>query len=515
MNTPAAEVSLSHRERLVIIVGLMTGLLLAALDQTIVSTALPTIVGEFGGIDQLSWVVTAYLLASTASMPLYGKVSDLYGRKRVYQVAIVVFIAASALCGVAQSMGQLVAFRAVQGIGAGGLMSLTFTIVGDLVPPRERGRYTGYLTGTFALASVIGPLAGGFLTDHLSWRWVFYVNLPIGVAAVLITGRVLRLPFVRVARRLDLVGAAILVVSVSALLLATVWASEEHGWGSFVTVALYTVAVVAAIAFVAWERTAAEPVLPLRMFARPGFSSSIAVAAVAGAAMFGTIVYLPLFFQGVQGRQATNAGLLLMPLMTAMMVASLVVGRLTTRTGRYKRYPVIGCSIAAAGLLAMSTMQPATSRLMSAVWMVILGVGIGATLSVLTVAVQNAVELRDLGAGTATVNFFRTLGATVGVAVFGAILTRRLSGGLTERLATVEVPPGVTTATLTENPRAISLLNEPLRSAATGALTDAITTVFVVAAGVIVVGAVIAAAMRELPLRDLSDLTPPIASEPA
>jgi EmrB/QacA subfamily drug resistance transporter len=519
--TPASlaggAVSLSHRERTIIIVGLMTGLLLAALDQTIVSTALPTIVGEFGGIDHLSWVVTAYLLASTASMPLYGKISDLYGRKRVYQSAIVLFLVASALCGAAQSMGQLIAFRFLQGIGGGGLMSLTFTIVGDIVPPRERGRYTGYLTGTFALASVIGPLVGGFLTDHLSWRWVFYVNLPIGIVALFVTSSVLRIPFQRVPHRLDLIGAGVLVGSVTSLLLATVWASDEYGWTSPTTIGLYVVAAVGAVGFVWWERRAPEPVLPPRMFTRPGFTSCIAVSFVSGAAMFGAIVYLPLFFQGVQGRQATNAGLLLLPLMLALMVASLVVGRLTTRTGRYKIYPVTGTIVAAGGLWLMSTMQPDTSRLVSSLWMIGLGLGIGATLSVLTIAVQNTVELRDLGAGTASVNFFRTLGSTIGVAVFGAVLTRQLTDAITTGLVGVDVPDGVTPDTLTQNPRALGALPEPLRSIAIGGLSDAITTVFIVAAGVMAIGAVAAITIRELPLRDTAALatTPTPTPEPA
>jgi len=519
--TPAAPaggaVSLSHRERTIIIVGLMTGLLLAALDQTIVSTALPTIVGEFGGIDHLSWVVTAYLLASTASMPLYGKISDLYGRKRVYQSAIVLFLLASALCGAAQSMGQLIGFRFLQGIGGGGLMSLTFTIVGDIVPPRERGRYTGYLTGTFALASVIGPLVGGFLTDHFSWRWVFYVNLPIGIVALVVTSRVLRIPFHRVPHRLDLVGAGVLVGSVTSLLLATVWASDEYGWGSPTTIGLYAVAAVGAIGFVWWEHRAPEPVLPPRMFTRPGFTSCIAVSFVAGAAMFGAIVYLPLFFQGVQGRQATNAGLLLLPLMLALMIASLVVGRLTTRTGRYKIFPVVGTIVAAGGLWLMSTMELDTSRLVSSLWMVVLGVGIGATLSVLTIAVQNTVELRDLGAGTASVNFFRTLGSTIGVAVFGAVLTRQLTDAITTGLVGVDLPDGVTPDTLTQNPRALGALPEPLRTIAIGGLSDAITTVFIVAAGVMAIGAVAAITIRELPLRDTAALAtaPTPSPEPA
>jgi EmrB/QacA subfamily drug resistance transporter len=516
-STDVAAGELSHRERTIIIVGLMTGLLLAALDQTIVSTALPTIVGEFGGIDHLSWVVTAYLLGSTASMPLWGKVSDLYGRKRIYQSAIVLFLVASALCGAAQSMGQLIGFRFLQGVGGGGLMSLTFTIVGDIVPPRERGRYTGYLTGTFALASVLGPLVGGFLTDHLSWRWVFYVNLPIGIVALVVTSKVLRIPFRRVPHRLDLVGAGILVGSVTSLLLATVWASNEYGWGSPTTVTLYAAAVLGSAAFVWWEHRAVEPVLPLRMFARTGFSSCVAVSFVAGAAMFGAIVYLPLFFQGVQGRQATNAGLLLLPLMLALMIGSLVVGRLTTRTGRYKIYPVAGTIVATGGLWLMSTMQPDTSRLVSSAWMIILGVGIGATLPVLTIAVQNTVELRDLGSGTASVNFFRTLGSTIGVAVFGAVLTRQLDDAITAGLVGVELPDGITTDTLTQDPRALGALTEPLRSIAIGGLSDAITTVFAVAAGVMVIGAVAAVTIRELPLRDTAVLatTPTPSPEPA
>jgi EmrB/QacA subfamily drug resistance transporter len=487
------------------------------LDQTIVSTALPTIVGEFGGIDHLSWVVTAYLLGSTASMPLWGKVSDLYGRKRIYQAAIVLFLVASALCGAAQSMGQLIGFRFLQGVGGGGLMSLTFTIVGDIVPPRERGRYTGYLTGTFALASVLGPLVGGFLTDHLSWRWVFYVNLPIGIVALVVTSRVLRIPFHRVPHRLDLVGAGVLVGSVTSLLLATVWASNEYGWGSPTTVGLYLAAAVGGVGFVWWEHRAAEPVLPLRMFTRTGFASCVAVSFVAGAAMFGAIVYLPLFFQGVQGRQATNAGLLLLPLMLALMIGSLVVGRLVTRTGRYKLYPVAGTIVAVVGLWLMSTMEPDTSRLVSSAWMIVLGVGIGATLPVLTVAVQNAVELRDLGAGTASVNFFRTLGSTIGVAVFGAVLTRQLTDAITSGLVGVELPDGVTADTLTQDPRALGALTEPLRSIAIGGLSDAITTVFAVAAGVMVIGAIAAITIRELPLRDTATLAtaPTPSPEPA
>lgn len=509
---------LTHRERTIIIIGLMTGLLLAALDQTIVATALPTIVGELGGIDHLSWVVTAYLLASTASMPLYGKISDLYGRKRVYQSTIVLFLAASVLCGLAQNLGQLIGFRALQGLAGGGLMSLTFTIVGDIVPPRERGRYTGYLTGTFALASVLGPLVGGFLTDSLSWRWVFYVNLPIGGGALVVTGIVLRLPFRRSPARLDLVGAGALVASVVSLLLATVWASEEHGWSAPITIGLYLAAVVGTGFFVWWERRVAEPVLPPRMFSRPGFSSSVVTSFIAGAAMFGAIVYLPLFFQGVQGQQATNAGLLLLPLMLALMASSFVVGRLTTRTGRYKRYPIIGSVTATGGLWMLSSIDPSTSRATTSLWMFVAGAGVGAILPVLTIAVQNSVEMRDLGAATASVNFFRTLGSTVGVAVFGTVLNRRLDAALTERLTGVDLPAGLTVDTLAQDPRAIAGLPEALRTAVTEALSSGITAVFSVAAVVMAIAFVITLRTRELPLRALSSPTDPApapAPEPA
>lgn len=500
MQAPAS-LELSHRERLVIISGLMTGLLLAALDQTIVSTALPTIVGEFGGIDHLSWVVTAYLLASTASMPLYGKISDLYGRKKVYQSAIVIFLVASALCGLSQTLTQLIAFRALQGIGGGGLMSLTFTIVGDIVPPRERGRYTGYLSGTFAFASVIGPLVGGFLTDSFSWRWVFYVNLPLGIAALVVTGIVLRLPFHRARHDLDLAGAALLVTSVTACLLATVWASGEHGWGAPLTVGLYTASMVGAVSFVWWERRVDEPVLPPRMFERPGFTPAVAIAFLSGAAMFGAMVFLPVFLQGVQGSAATNAGLLLLPLMMAMMLSSLVTGKLTTRSGRYRIYPIIGTTFAAAGLGLLSTMGPDTPRSTSAAWMIVLGAGIGTALPVLTLTVQNTVETRDLGAGTASVNFFRTLGGTLGIAVFGTLLSHQLAVGLENRLAGIELPAGATVDTLAQSPTAIAALPDPLREAVTHALSDAIATVFLVAAFVMLAAIATSFTLRELTLR--------------
>lgn len=502
---------LTHRQRTIIIIGLMTGLMLAALDSTIVSTALPTIVGEFGGIDHLSWLFTAYLVASATSMPLFGKISDLYGRKKVYQTAIIIFLVASAMCGAAQNLGQLIAFRTIQGIGGGGLFALTFTIVGDIVPPRERGRYTGYLSGTFALASVLGPLVGGFLTDELSWRWVFYVNLPIGAAAFVVTGIVLKLQPKKAEHRLDLAGSALLVTAIVSSLLATVWAAEQYGWGTPQTIGLYLLAVVALAAFIRQERRADEPVLPLRMFTRTGYTAASIVSLLAGAAMYGAIVYLPLFFQGVQGKAAANAGLLLLPLMVSMMFASLITGRLTTRTGHYRIYPMIGTPLAALGLYLLSTMGPDTGRTLSSLWMITLGAGIGIALPVLTLAVQNTVEFRDLGAGTASVNFFRTIGGTFGLAIFGTVLNRQLDNNLDTNLAGIDVPAGIETSGLAQSPTAISQLGEPLKTAVTTALSDSITTTFFFATFVMVAAFIAAVFMREVALRTTTDAQPATA----
>ena len=504
-NDAEPSTDLTHRQRTIIILGLMTGLMLAALDSTIVSAALRTIVGEFGGIDHLSWVFTAYLVASATSMPLFGKISDLYGRKKVYQTAIVIFLIASAMCGAAQNLGQLIAFRTIQGIGGGGLFTLTFTIVGDIVPPRERGRYTGYLSGTFALASVLGPLVGGFLTDEFSWRWVFYVNLPIGAAAFVVTGIVLKIQPRKAEHSLDLAGSALLVTAIVSSLLATVWATEQYGWGAPQTIGLYALAVVALAAFILEERRADEPVLPLRMFSRTGYTAASIVSLLAGAAMYGAIVYLPLFFQGVQGKAAANAGLLLLPLMVSMMFASLISGRLTTRTGHYRIYPMIGTPLAAFGLYLLSTMGPDTGRALSSLWMTVLGAGIGIALPVLTLAVQNTVEFRDLGAGTASVNFFRTIGGTFGLAVFGTVLSRQLDSNLDTNLTGIEVPTGIETADLAQSPTAISQLGEPLKGAVTTALSDSITTTFFFATFVMVAAFIAAAFMREVALRTTTD----------
>ncbi|MGH8936425.1 MAG: MDR family MFS transporter, partial [Acidimicrobiia bacterium] len=422
--------SLTRRQILLVFSGLMLGMLLAALDQTIVATALPTIVGELGGLDHLSWVVTAYLLASTATAPLYGKISDLYGRKRVFQFAIVAFLAGSVLAGLSTSMTQLIAFRGIQGLGAGGLLVLTLTIIGDILSPRERGRYQGYMGSVFAVASVAGPLLGGFFVDHLTWRWVFYINLPIGIVALFVVSTVLDLPFRRVQHRIDYAGAAFLMAGVTALLLVTVWGGSQYSWGSLEILGLVLASLVFLGLFVLQERRAEEPILPLRLFRNRTFTLTGLAGFIIGTAMFGAIVFLPLFLQVVTGVTATNSGLLLLPLMLGLITTSIAIGRLVTRTGRYKRYPVVGSLVTTMGLFLLSRMDASTGRLSAGAFMLIVGLGLGMVMQVLVVAVQNAVEQRDLGVATSSSSFFRSLGGAVGTALFGAIMSARLTSSL-------------------------------------------------------------------------------------
>jgi EmrB/QacA subfamily drug resistance transporter len=495
-----ASTKLSHRQVLVVFTGLMLGLFLAALDQTVVSTALPTIVGELGGLDHLSWVVTAYLLTSTASSPLYGKVSDLYGRRIVFQAAIVIFLVGSMLAGVSQSMGQLIAFRAIQGLGAGGLIVMALTIIGDILSPRERGRYQGYVGSVFALSSVAGPLVGGFFTDHLTWRWVFYLNLPIGIIALIVTTTALNLPFVRQPHKVDYPGAAVLVVAVSSLLLVTVLGGSEYAWGSAQILGLGALGAVLTLLFVWRERRAAEPILPLRLFRNRTFSLTGIAGFVLGLSMFGGIVFLPLFLQVVTGATATNSGLLILPLMAGMLSSSILSGRMITRSGRYKRYPVIGMCLTVVALLLLSTMDASTTRLVSSAYMLLLGVGIGLVMQVLIIAVQNAVEHRDLGVATSSNTFFRSLGGAFGTAVFGAILSARLGYWLPKLLPASA--GGLDPTRLLGSPEQIRALDPAVQAAVVESVARSVSTVFLVAAPIAVVGLVLVALIPELPLRD-------------
>ena len=495
-----AQIKLTHRQILVVFSGLMLGMFLAALDQTIVSTALPTIVGELGGLDHLSWVVTAYLLTSTASAPLYGKVSDLYGRKIVFQFAIVVFLIGSVLSGIAQSMEQLIVFRAIQGLGAGGLMVMALTIIGDILSPRERGRYQGYVGAVFALSSVAGPFIGGFFTDHLTWRWVFYINVPIGIVALIVTTTALNLPFLRQPHKVDYAGAGLLVSAVTALLLVTVLGGSEYPWGSAQIVGLALAGALLSGLFLFRERRAAEPILPLRLFRNRTYTLTGLGGFVLGLSMFGGIVFLPLFLQVVTGATATNSGLLILPLMVGIIGSSITTGRLITRSGRYRRYPITGMALTSVALLLLSTMDSSTTRLESSAFMLLLGLGLGMVMQVLVIAVQNAVEHRDLGVATSTTAFFRSLGGAFGTAVFGAILTARLGHWMPRLLPAGS--EGIDPALLMGSPEQIRALDPAVQVAVVESFARSVSAVFLWAVPIAVIGLVVVWFVPELPLRD-------------
>jgi EmrB/QacA subfamily drug resistance transporter len=496
---PAAGAPLTHREILVVLSGLMTGLFLVAISQTIVATALPTIAGELGGVDLIAWIVTAYLLAATVATPLFGRISDLHGRDRVFQAAIGIFLLGSVLSGLAVDMPMLIAARAVQGIGGGGVMALAMTIVGDILSPRERGRYQGYFGAVFALASVAGPLIGGFIVDQLDWRWVFFVNVPIGVVALVVTARVLRLPRRREEHRIDYLGALLLVTGVSALLLVTAWGGTQHAWSSPTILGLAAAGAVLSLAFVIRQRLAAEPIIPLELFASRTFSLVAAGAFIVGATMFGAIVFLPVFLQLVTGASATAAGLLMTPLMGGIIASSVVSGRLISRTGRYKRYPVAGTLLVALSLGLLATMDAATTLATAGAYMALLGTGLGMVMQNLVLVAQNEVPAAQLGVATATVNFTRALGGSIGTASFGAIM----AAGLGSRLAGA-LPGGVDVdpAALQGSPQTILALETEVRDVVVSAFSGAVSTVFLVGVPLALVAFVLMVFLPERPLRE-------------
>ncbi|CAM5536690.1 Drug transporter OS=Streptomyces glaucescens OX=1907 GN=SGLAU_10765 PE=4 SV=1 [Streptomyces glaucescens] len=502
---------------LVSIGALLLGMLLAALDQTIVSTALPTIVSELGGMDHLSWVVTAYLLASTAATPLWGKLGDQYGRKRLFQTAIVIFLIGSALCGMAQNMPQLIAFRALQGLGGGGLMVLSMAIVGDLVPPRDRGRYQGLFGAVFGATSVLGPLLGGVFTEHLSWRWVFYVNLPVGVVALAVIAAVLHIPRKTARHVIDYLGTFLIASVATCLVLVASLGGNTWSWGSPQIIGLLVLGVLLAVAFVAVERRAAEPVLPLKLFRIRTFTLSAVISLVVGFAMFGAMTYLPTFLQVVQGVSPTMSGVHMLPMVLGLLLASTVSGQIVSRTGRWKVFPIAGTGITTFGLLLLQELDENSSDAQISTFFFVFGLGLGLVMQVLVLIVQNAVSYEDLGVATSGATFFRSIGAAFGVAVFGTVFAGRLGDKLTAAFRGAELPPGVSVDALEGDPRGLAQLPPELRPAALHAYATAITDVFLYAAPVALVGFVLAWFLKEDRLRGsvtAPDVTETLASNP-
>ena len=449
-----------------IFAALMLVLLLASLDQTIVSTALPTIVGDLGGIEHLSWVVTSYLLASTVVGPLYGKLGDLYGRKIVLQAAIVIFLVGSALCGLSQNMFQLIVFRALQGFGGGGLIVVTIAAIADVVSPRERGRYQGYFGGVFGVSTVIGPLLGGFFVDNLSWRWIFYVNIPIGLVALGVIASAFHAPVERVRHAVDYLGAALLAGGLSGIVLYTSLGGTTYDWDAPQMIALVVAGALCLAAFVVVESRAKEPILPLELFRNRVFTVASMIGFIVGVALFGAVTYLPIYLQNVKGHSATEAGLLMTPMMAGVLITSIASGQLISRKGRYRPFPIIGTAVMTLGLALLSRLEVDTSTVLAGTYMLVMGLGIGMVMQVLVLVAQNAVDYRNLGVATSGSTLFRQVGGSIGVAMFGAIFANQLAANLA-----AEIPPG-TTLPAAVDPVAIkhlpAALHEPLRHCADG-----------------------------------------------
>jgi EmrB/QacA subfamily drug resistance transporter len=491
---------------------LMLGMFLAALDQTIVSTALPTIVGDLGGLSHLSWVVTSYLLAATVSTPIYGKLGDMYGRKPVFQAAILIFLAGSMLAGLSQTMVELIGFRALQGIGAGGLMVGAQAIIADIVPPRERGRYMGLIGSVFAVASVAGPLLGGFLVENLSWRWVFYVNLPVGALAVAIVALRLHLPSARSKHRIDYLGAALLAAGVGLLVLVTTWGGTQYAWGSDTIISLAVAGVLLLALFVWQENRAVEPLLPLTLFRSRVFDVANAMGFTIGMAMFGAIVFIPLFLQLVYGASPTSSGLRMLPLMGGLLVAAIASGRAISRIGRYKIFPIAGTATLVVGMYLLSRLGVDTAPWLASVYMAVVGVGIGLVMQVLVLVVQNDARPEQIGVATSTATFFRSVGGSFGVAIFGAIFASRLTDQIKELPANIA---GRLTGGVHLTPEQANALPATVHDDFLQAFAHALHGVFLFGMVLAIVPFVLALFLKEVPLRTTLGRTTELATEEA
>ncbi|MEJ1202508.1 MULTISPECIES: MDR family MFS transporter [unclassified Streptomyces] len=494
----------------VVLLALMIAMMLAMLDNMIIGTAMPTIVGELGGLEHLSWVVTAYTLATAASTPLWGKLGDMYGRKGVFMTSIVIFLIGSVLSGMAQDMGQLIGFRTVQGLGAGGLMVGVMAIIGDLIPPRERGKYQGMMAGVMALAMIGGPLVGGTITDHWGWRWSFYINIPLGAVALVAVSAVLHLPKKRSQARIDYLGAALLTVGITAIVLVTTWGGTEYAWTSARIMELIGIGVAALVGFVFWQTRAAEPIMPLHIFRSRNFTLMSLIGFIVGFVMFGATLFLPLYQQAVQGASATNSGLLLLPMLGAMLVTSIVSGRVTTSTGRYKIFPVVGGALMTLGLYLLSLMDTDTSRFTSGVYMAVVGLGMGCLMQITMLVAQNSVEMKDMGVASSSATLFRTLGSSFGVAIMGALFNHRVQDVMAEKAGALGSE--VTEQSAQLDAASLAELPEAARVAYQDAVSSGTHGAFLLGALVAVVALVAAVFVKEVPLKGAG---PKVADAPA